>query len=118
MNNIQNQYQPQEVSPPGETLRETLEYLKMSPLDLAKRIDISLPRLRKILVGKAPLTPEIAVKLEFILGVPAHFWNHREQHYHDYLLQRGSPPETAGKVWPRRSPPALVSLIPSHQHPG
>ena len=37
-NTIQNQYMPDYVSPPGETLLETIEAIGMSQADLAERI--------------------------------------------------------------------------------
>ena len=39
VNRVQNQYAPDYVSPPGETLLETLETIGMSQADLAERAD-------------------------------------------------------------------------------
>jgi len=113
MNNIQNQYQPKAVSPPGETLQETLEALNLSPLELAERTNLSLLVLKQILTGQAPLTPEIAVRLESVLGVPAHFWNNRERDYRSFLEPGLSPKPNRSSVLPNRSPSAFVSQMPS-----
>lgn len=81
---VQNQYQPDFVSPPGETLLETLETLGMSQAALAERTGKSLKTINEIVRGKAPITPETALQLEHVLGVPAPFWNNRERQYQEW----------------------------------
>ena len=41
----------------------------------------------KIIMGKAPITPETALQLERVLGIPAGFWNNREHHYREALAR-------------------------------
>lgn len=84
----QNEYTPDYVSPPGETLQEIMDDRDITQVDLAKRIGMTRKHLRQILKGKAPVTPETALCLERVLGVPAHFWNNREQHYRDFLARQ------------------------------
>ena len=85
---IRNQYTPNYVSPPGETLEETLKERGMTQMDFAQRIDISNKHLKQILDGTAPITPETALKFERALGIPSHLWNSREQQYRDFLVRK------------------------------
>jgi addiction module HigA family antidote len=83
-----NQYRPNTVSPPGETLLETLEALGLSQAALAERTGRPLKTINEIIKGKAAITPETALQLERVLGVPAHFWNNREAQYRDSLARQ------------------------------
>ena len=87
ISSLENQYQPDYVSPPGETLLETLEALGMSQAELAERTGKSLKTINEIIKGKAPITPETALQLERVLGVPAHFWNARERQFQEFRAQ-------------------------------
>lgn len=84
---IVNQYQPSVVSPPGETLLETLQEREISINELAAKAGISESAIAEILSGQAAITPEIALQLEEILGIPARFWQNRERHYREYLAR-------------------------------
>lgn len=81
-------YQPDVVSPPGETLLETLEALGMTQADLAERTARPRKTINEIVKGKAPITPETALQFEKVLGVPARFWNSREAAYRDFLARQ------------------------------
>lgn len=82
-----NQYTPDEVSPPGETLLETIEAFGMSQADLADRMGRPRKTINEIIKGKTAITPETALQLERVLGVPARFWLNREQHYREALAR-------------------------------
>jgi len=84
----QNQYAPDYVSPPGETLSETLDIRGMSQAELAERTGRAKKTINEIIKGKARITPQIALELEHVLGVPAGFWNTRESQYQEYLARR------------------------------
>ena len=84
----QTEYKPDYVSPPGETLLETLQALEMSQAELARRTDRPTKTINEIVKGKAAITPETALQLERVLGVPASFWNKREQHYREFLARQ------------------------------
>jgi addiction module HigA family antidote len=82
---IQNQYFPDYVSPPGETLFETLGALGMSQGELAERTGRPKKTINEIIKGKTAITPETALQLERVLGIPASFWNNRESNYRETL---------------------------------
>lgn len=84
---IQNQYIPDTVSPPGETLLDTIEALSMTQANLAEWTGRSKKRINEIIKGKTPITPKMAVDLERVLGVPASFWNNRERNYRENLAR-------------------------------
>lgn len=77
----EHQYVPDTVSAPGETLQETLGAFRMSPSELAERTGRSRKTINEINEGKTPVTAEMSLELEQILGVPASFWNNRERRY-------------------------------------
>lgn len=86
-NKIQNQFVPDYVSPPGETLLETLEAIGMSQAELAKRTGRPKKVINEIIKGKAAITPETAIQLERVLSIPAGFWNNRERDYREALAR-------------------------------
>ena len=75
------------VFPPGETLREELEYREMTQAALAGRMGRPVTTVSEIIDGQAPITPDTAQQLELVLGVPAHFWLALEQSYREYLAR-------------------------------
>jgi len=83
----QNQYSPDHVSPPGETLLEFIEELGMSQAELARRMGWLKKTVSEIIQGKAAITPKTALQFERVLGTPASFWNTREQQYRQHLAQ-------------------------------
>ncbi|CAN02931.1 putative HTH-type transcriptional regulator YddM [Clavibacter michiganensis subsp. michiganensis] len=74
-----------EVPPPGETLRETLDALDMSQVQFAQRCGLSTKHVNQILQGQSAVTPETALLIERVTGVPARFWNALESDYRDAL---------------------------------
>lgn len=82
-----NEYQPDFVSSPGETLLETLETLDMSQVELAKRMGRPVKTINEIIQKKAAITAETALQLEQVLHIPASFWLKREQHYRESLAR-------------------------------
>lgn len=81
---IVNEYNPETVSPPGDTLAEMLEERKMTQAELCERTGRPRKTINEILKGKAAITPETALQLERVLGVPASFWNNRQRTYDEY----------------------------------
>lgn len=85
---LKNQYVPDSVSPPGETLLEVLSTHGMSQAELAGRTGRPTKTINEIVKGKAAITPETALQFELVLGVPASFWNTREQQYREALARK------------------------------
>lgn len=75
------------ATPPGATIREQLKDRGMSQKEFAARMDLSEKHVSKLINGEVQLTPEVAVRLETVLGVPAKFWNNLEAIYREKLLK-------------------------------
>ena len=75
------------ATPPGATIREQLKDRGMSQKEFAARMDLSEKRVSKLINGEVQLTPEVAVELETVLGIPARFWNNLEAIYREKLLK-------------------------------
>ena len=86
-NTVVTEFLPDYASPPGETLLETLEERGMSQVELAERMGRPKKTINEIIKGKAALTPETALQLEKVLGIPARFWNSREQQYRETVAR-------------------------------
>lgn len=70
-----------DLSPPGEILEEALEERGMSGAELARRAGLSAKHVRQLLNAKVPLSMEVALQLEAVLGIPARFWSSLEFNY-------------------------------------
>ncbi|MBI5303491.1 MAG: HigA family addiction module antidote protein [Chloroflexi bacterium] len=84
---LQNQFIPDYATPPGDTLLETIQALGMNQAELAKRTGRPLKTVNEIIKGKVAITPETALQLERVLGVPAGFWNNLERNYRESLAR-------------------------------
>jgi addiction module HigA family antidote len=102
---IENEYLPDVVSPPGETLLEMLEERGMSQAELAERTGRPKKTINEIIKGKATITPATALQLERVLGAPASFWNEREQNYRESLARQAERDSLEGQVgWLKQFP--------------
>ena len=60
---------------PGEMLlEEFVKPLGVTQVELAKRLDVSYPRLNEIIKGRRSVTPDTALRLSRVLGMSADFW--------------------------------------------
>ena len=60
---------------PGEMLlEEFLKPLGVTQSAFAVRLGVSFPRLNEIIRGKRAVTPDTALRLARVLGMPADFW--------------------------------------------
>ena len=75
------------ATPPGATIKEQLNDRGMSQKEFAARMDMSEKHISKLINGEVQLTPEVAVRLEVVLGVPAKFWNNLEAVYREKLIK-------------------------------
>lgn len=102
---VTNQYEPDRVSPPGETLLESIEALGMTQAELSDRLGRPKKTVNEIVHGKAAITPETALQLESVLGIPADFWMNREARYREFLArQEEEHALAAGVEWLRCFP--------------
>ena len=75
------------ATPPGATIREQLNDRGMSQKEFAARMDMSEKHISKLINGEVQLTPDVAVRLEMVLGIPARFWNNLEAIYREKIVK-------------------------------
>ena len=75
------------ATPPGVTIKEQLDDRGMSQKEFAARMDMSEKHISKLINGDVQLTPETAVRLEMVLGIPAKFWNNLEAIYREKIVK-------------------------------
>jgi addiction module HigA family antidote len=89
---------PRERPPthPGEMLlEEFLAPLGISQSAFAVRLGVSFPRLNEIVRGKRGVTPDTALRLARVLGMPADFWLGLQS---DWDLWHAMRSESAGEI--------------------
>lgn len=74
-------FMPSVAIPPGESIKENMEYLGMNQEELATRLGITPKHLSNIINGNAPVTYDTALKLETVIGPRAQFWMNLETNY-------------------------------------
>jgi HTH-type transcriptional regulator/antitoxin HigA len=74
-------YEPKDRTPPGETLRETMEAKGLTAAALAEKAGLPVDKVRQLLTSKNSITSDAATKLETALGVPAVFWRTLDANY-------------------------------------
>lgn len=67
--------------PPGEFLEEVIAEQGMTKEELARRMGRPATKLSPIFKGTKAITPETALQLEQVVGVPAHIWTGLESEY-------------------------------------
>jgi len=75
------------ATPPGSTIKEQLENRGMSQKEFASRMGMSEKHISRLINGEVQLTPDVANRLEMVLGLPAKFWNNLEAIYRDKLTK-------------------------------
>lgn len=83
-----NEYNPDYVSPPGDTILEAMKYLGMSREEFRNKIGLSNVTLDKFLKGEHPIDLNLAEKLEEILGADARFWVNRYKIYYEAEMEK------------------------------
>jgi plasmid maintenance system antidote protein VapI len=74
--------------PTGDFIREWLEENEFSQADLARAMGVSAKHVSKLLAG-ASLSPDVALKLELVTGIPARIWLQQEATYRADVARLG-----------------------------
>ena len=64
--------------PPGETILDLLDEREMTQSDLARRLGVSAKHVNQMVKGAAPISADVALGLEKVLGGSVSFWATRE----------------------------------------
>ena len=81
---------PDYVVPTGDFIEEWMEEEGINAAELARRLDVSRKHISELLRGKAPLSHDMALRLENTTGVPARIWNLHETGYHAALARQAA----------------------------
>lgn len=73
--------------PPGATIKEQLEDRGMTQKEFAARMNMSEKHISRLINGEVQLTPEMAYRLEMVLGMAARFWSNLEANYREELVK-------------------------------
>ena len=66
------------ATPPGATIKEQLLYRGLSQKEFSLRMGMSEKHISRLINGEVQLTPDVAVRLEMVLGIPAKFYLSRK----------------------------------------
>ena len=88
-------YQPEKVTPPGETVADLLEERKMTSAELARSIGQPVNDVDAMIDGRRALTVQLALQLEQLFGVPSTYWLAHEAHYRASKSDLGAGKEAA-----------------------
>ncbi len=80
-----NQYKPQSVSHPGETLEEKLKEMGMGTKEFAVGTDKPEKTIIAVMKGESSITADMAVLFEGVTKIPAHFWLNSQQRYDKFV---------------------------------
>ncbi len=83
-------YSPDIAIHPGETLKETLDALQMTQVDLADRTGLTPKTINEIIKGKNPITSDTALKLSVVFGMSSSFWNNLQKNYEETISKLAS----------------------------
>ncbi|MCP4702192.1 MAG: helix-turn-helix domain-containing protein [Gammaproteobacteria bacterium] len=80
-------FNPDWVSPPGDTVSDLLEERNWSQTEFARRAGYTEKHVSLLIRGKLSITEDTAIKLERTLGSTARFWLAREAQYRESLMR-------------------------------
>lgn len=81
-------FQPDWVSPPGDTIADLLEEKGWSQAEFAQRCGYTTKHASLLINSKASITEDTALKLERVLGSSARFWLVREAQYRETIARK------------------------------
>lgn len=111
MNSPQH-YQPNYAVPPGAVLDEHREAAGLTQAELAQRLGFSPKHVNRLLGGQEPVTPDTALKLEAVFGLPARVWLGLEARYREHLARVSEQQALAAEVpWLDRLPHRALAKL-------
>jgi len=75
---------------PGRSVKEELEYLGLSIAEGAKALGVTRQQLYKITAGQSAISPEMALRLEAVIGSSADTWLRMQTAYDLAAVRRKS----------------------------
>jgi addiction module HigA family antidote len=98
-------YNPDYCIHPGEYLEEVLESRNIKKKEIAERLAVTDKTISLLINGKAYIDPELAIKLENVLGISANIWNGMSSDYRLFEAKAQEQKElTVGIEWLNKFP--------------
>lgn len=97
MTDLDFPFEPDWVSPPGDTLRLIIEERSLNEDDLAQQLDLHSSQLADLLEGTLAIDTALAQKLEEKVGGQVWLWLARENDYRAECARLGITPGVAAK---------------------
>ena len=88
LSEMSNRFNPDYAIPPGETIKENMEYRHISKEVLAEKLGITIVKLDKLLEGNARITEKLSERLEDTLYISSIMWLNLEQNYRKALKKK------------------------------
>ncbi|NUM72002.1 MAG: HigA family addiction module antidote protein [Ignavibacteriaceae bacterium] len=121
MAQYKNEYFPDTLTHPGVDLAEKLEEIGMGSKEFAIRTDKPEKTISAIINGKSSITPEMAVRFETVLKIPANYWLNSQKKYDEIIARAQRQRELSSCVsWLKKFPiKDLIELgwIPKFTNP-
>lgn len=109
---LKNQYNPDKVFHPGETLADALDERGMSNKEFAVRAHKPEKTISNVLNGKSGITAEMALQFESVLDIPAHFWLNKQASYDEFIARRKQQKSIdAANDWARKFPYSAMAKL-------
>ena len=80
-------FDPQWVSPPGDTISDLIDEGNRTHGEWAVRLGISIEHLNRLIEGSVPLSEELASRVASEFGSTKRFWMRREAIYRQRLAK-------------------------------
>jgi len=81
-------------------LEDFVKPLGVTQVELARRLDVSYPRLNEIIKGRRAVTPDTALRLSQVLGMSAGFWLGLQQDWDLWHALNGPEAKAIAKLKP------------------
>jgi addiction module HigA family antidote len=66
---------------PGQGLKDEIDALGVSVADFAKALGVTRQQLYRVINGDCGITPDMAMRLELVVGSSAEFWLRLQMNY-------------------------------------
>lgn len=86
-------FAPDWISHPGLSISDRMEELKISEIEMAEKLDVTLEEINSLMAGFGRITPERASRISLVLGSTPSFWIDLQAHHDSEVLRLKSDEE-------------------------
>lgn len=81
---------------PGEGLKDDLQALGLSTIEAAAALGVTRQQVHRVLTGQSAISPEMALRLETVIGSTADHWLRLQAAYNLAKVRQRAPEITTG----------------------